>query len=82
MTGLLDHYATRKRKRQLSSDSESDIAPAQAAGPSQPTTEGGSEVQAIIIHDSPKSGPIDQTEPTGSPGQGRKRPIRFRVRFK
>ena len=28
MTGLLDRYAARKRKRQLSSDSESDIAPA------------------------------------------------------
>ena len=28
MTGLLDRYATRKRKRQLSSGSESDIAPA------------------------------------------------------
>ena len=63
MTGLLDSYAARKRKRQLSSDSESDIVPAQAAGPSQPTTEGGSEVQAIIILGSPESGPIDQTEP-------------------
>ena len=28
MTGLLDRYAARKRKRKLSSDSESDIAPA------------------------------------------------------
>ena len=72
MTGLLDHYATRKRKRQLSSDSESDIAPAQAAGPSQPTTKGGSEVQAIIIHDSPESGPTDQTEPTGVARTGSK----------
>ena len=44
MTGLLDRYAARKRKRQLSSDSESDIAPAQAMGPSQPAAEGGSEV--------------------------------------
>ena len=59
MTGLLDHYAARKRKRQLSSGSESNIAPAQAAGPSQPVTERGSEVQAIIIPGSPESGPID-----------------------
>ena len=28
MTGLLDRYAAHKRKRQLSSNSESDIAPA------------------------------------------------------
>ena len=65
MTGLLDLYVARKRKRQLSSDSESDIAPAQAAGPSQPTIEGGSELQAIIIHGSPESGPPDQTEQAG-----------------
>ena len=44
MTGLLDRYAARKRKQQQSSGSESDIAPAQAAGPSQPAVEGGSTV--------------------------------------
>ena len=65
MTGLLDRYATRKRKRQLSSGSESDIASAQAMGPSQPAAEGGSEVQTIIIPGSPGSGPTDQTEPAG-----------------
>ena len=65
MTGLLDRYATRKRKRQLSSGSESDITSAQAMGPSQPAAEGGSEVQAIIIPGSPESGPTDQTEPAG-----------------
>ena len=65
MTGLLNRYAANKRKRQLSFDSESDIASAQAAGPSQPAAKGGSEVQAIIIPGSPESGPIDQTEPTG-----------------
>ena len=65
MTGLLDCYATRKRKRQLSSGSESDIAPTQATGPSQPAVEGGLEVQAIIIPGSPESGPTDQTEPVG-----------------
>ena len=65
MTGLLDRYASRKRKRQLSSDSESDIAPAQTTGPSQPVTEGGLEVQAIIILGSPESRSTYQTEPTG-----------------
>ena len=65
MTGLPDRYAACRRKRQLSFDSEIDIAPAQAAEPSQPAAEGGSEVQAIIIPGSPKSGPTDQTEPTG-----------------
>ena len=62
MTGLLDHYAARKRKRQLSSGSESDIAPAQTVGLSQPAAEGGSEGQTIIILGSPKSGPTDQTK--------------------
>ena len=73
MTGMLDHYATRKRKRQLSFDSESDIALAQTAGPSQPAAEGGLEVQAIIIPGYPESGPIDQTESTGG------HPDRFEV---
>ena len=62
MTRLLDRYAARKRNRQLSFDSESDIAPAQTAGPSQPDAEGGSEVQAIIIPSSPESGPTNQME--------------------
>ena len=66
MTGLLDRYAARKRKRQLSSGSESDIAPAQAEGPSQPTTKGGSEGQVIIIPCSPELGPVDQTETAGA----------------
>ena len=42
MTGLLDGYASRKRKRQLSSSSESD--PVQTAGPSQAVAEGGSKM--------------------------------------
>ena len=67
MTGLLDRYATRKRKRQLSSSSESDIAPAQVARLSQPVAEGGSVVQAIIIHGSLESGPSDQMELAGVP---------------
>ena len=65
MTGLLDRYVARKRKRQLSSSSESDIAPAQTAGPSQPAVEGGSKGKEIIIPGSPESGPTDQTKPTG-----------------
>ena len=44
MIGLLDCYAARKRKRQLSSDSEPDIDPTQTAGHSQPAAEGGSKV--------------------------------------
>ena len=65
MTRLLNRYAASKRKRQLSFGSESDIAPAQRAGPNQPAAEGGSEGQAIIIPDSHESGPTDQTEPAG-----------------
>ena len=42
MMGLLDGYAARKRKRQLSSSSESD--PVQTAGPSQAVAEGGSKM--------------------------------------
>ena len=36
MTGLLDRYAARKRKRQVSSSVESDAA---LAGPSQPAAD-------------------------------------------
>ena len=49
----------------MSYGSESDIALAQATGPSQSDAEGGVEVQAIIIPSSPESGPTDQTKPTG-----------------
>ena len=63
MTGLLDRYATRKRKKQPSSSSESD--PSQATGSGQPAAEGGSEMQAIVIPGSPELGTTDQTEPAG-----------------
>ena len=63
MTGQLDRYAARKRKRKVSSNSESD--PAQAAGSSLPATEGGSEMQAIVIPGSPEPGAKNQTEPVG-----------------
>ena len=36
MTGLLDRYATHKRKRQVISNDESDAAPVQTAEPNQP----------------------------------------------
>ena len=65
MMGLLNRHAARKRKRKLSSDSESDIALTQAAGPSQPPVEGDLEVQAIIIPSSPEWGPTNQTESEG-----------------
>ena len=61
MTGLLDRYAAHKRKRQLSSSNESD--PAQAARSSQPASEGGSEMQSIVIPGSLKPGATNQTEP-------------------
>ena len=82
MTRLLDRYATRKRKRQLSSDNESDITPAHAEGPSHLVAEGGLEVQAIIIPGSPESGPKDQMESAGVARIESRRPIRFRVHFR
>ena len=63
MTRLLDRYAARKRKRQVSSSSESNLT--QAAGFSQPAAVGGSEMQAIVIPSSPELGATDQTEPAG-----------------
>ena len=59
MMGLLDRYATCKRKRQVSSDGEFDTAPAQTVGPSQPAVDGSSGGQAIIIPCSLELGPID-----------------------
>ena len=63
MTGLLDLYAARKRKRQLSSNSE--FYPAQAARSSQPAAKGGSEMQAIVILGSPEPGTTYETESRG-----------------
>ena len=63
MTGLLGRYAAHKRKRQLSSSSESD--PTQAAGSNLSGAEGGSDMQAIVIPSSPEPGATNQTEPTG-----------------
>ena len=57
MTGLLDRYASRKRKWQQSSSNKSNITPSQATGPSQPVAEGGSEVQALSFLALPNRGP-------------------------
>ena len=65
MTGLLDRYAARKRKRRVISNSESDPTPVHTAEPNlpatdgQPITDGSSRDQAIIILCSP------ELEPTG-----------------
>ena len=64
MTGLLDRYAARKRRRQVISSGKSDTTPVQTAGLSlpaangQPTADGSSGDQAIIIPCSPELGPI------------------------
>ena len=63
MTGLLDRYAARKRKRQVSSNSDSN--PTQATRSSLPTAKGGLEMQAIIIPGSLEPGTTDHMEPAG-----------------
>ena len=62
MTGLLDCYAAKKRKRQEDVAREADVAPDQAAGSSQPATGGSSEEQAIIISGSPETGSNDRLD--------------------
>ena len=70
--GLLDRYAAQKRKRQVSSSEESDAAPTQSAGLSQPTTEdqsaadGSSGDRTITIPGSPELGPIVGSGPDQS----------------
>ena len=51
MTGLLDRYAVRKRKRQEDAESEVD----RAKGSNRIPTDGGSEMQAIVIPGSPET---------------------------
>ena len=69
MTGLLDRYATRKRKRQVVSNSESDPALVHTAESSlpatngQPVTDESSGDQAIIIPWSPEQEPTGGAEP-------------------
>ena len=57
--GLLDCYAAGKRNKQESYERELD----QAEGSNQPTTDGDSEMQAIVIPGSPKMGSSDQPGP-------------------
>ena len=59
MTGLLDLYAARKRKRQESSKREPD----QAEGSSRPATDEDSEMQAIVILGLPDMGSSDRLGP-------------------
>ena len=69
MIGLLNLYVARKRKRQESSEREPD----QAEGLNRPTTDGGSEMQAILIPGSLEMGSSDQPGPEdvalGEPGE-------------
>ena len=68
MTELIDRYAARKWKRQESSEREPD----QAEGSNRPTTDGGSEMQTIVILGSPEMGSSDQPGPEDvAPGEPR-----------
>ena len=59
MTRLLDCYAAGKRKRQEISEREPD----KAEGSNRLTTDGDSEIQAIVIPGSPEMGSSDQPGP-------------------
>ena len=56
MTGLLDRYAARKRKRQEEAEREAE----RAEGPVRPPVHGGSEIQKIMIPAFLKMGSNDQ----------------------
>ena len=59
MTGLLDLYAARKRKRQEDAEREAD----RAEGSNRLPTYGDSEMQTIVIPGSPETGFNDQSGP-------------------
>ena len=59
MTGLLDRYATRKRKRQEDAEREAEWVERSNRLP----TGGGSEMQAIVIPGSPETEFNDQSSP-------------------
>ena len=59
MTGLLDRYVARKRKRQEDIEREAD----RVEGSNRLPTDGGSEMQEIVIPGSPKTGSNDQSGP-------------------
>ena len=71
-TGLLDRYAARKRKRQVSSSEESGVVPvrfaelSQLASDDQPVADGSSRDRAITIPDSPELWPTGESEPDGA----------------
>ena len=56
MTGFLDRYAARKRKRQEEAEREGE----RAKGSVRPLMDGGSEIQTIVIPVSPEMGSNDQ----------------------
>ena len=72
MTGMLDRYASRKRKRQVISSNESELTPVHTAELSlptidgQPVTDGSSRDRAIIIPCSPELEPIGGVELDGA----------------
>ena len=57
MTGLLDRYAARKRKRYEEAERETN----RVEGSDSPPMYGGSEMQAIVIPASPEMGSNDQS---------------------
>ena len=59
MTGLLDRYASRKRKRQEDAEREAD----RVEGLNWLPTDGGSEMQEIVISGSPETGSNYQSGP-------------------
>ena len=59
MTGLLDRYASKKRKRQEDAEREAD----RAEGSNWLPTDGGSEMHAIVIPGSLEKGSNDQPDP-------------------
>ena len=70
--GLLDRYAARKRKRQVSSSGESNATPVQSAEPSHPATDdkpaadGSSGDRTITIPGSLELGPTGGSESDGA----------------
>ena len=62
MTGLLDRYAAKKRKRQEDVAREADAALDQVAGSSRPTAGGSLEERVIIILGSPEMGSNDRLD--------------------
>ena len=60
MFSLIHNFAARKRKRDANLKQVADVVPEVAEGSSQPCSDGGSDVQAIVISGSPEMGLKDQ----------------------